>query len=181
MALTISAAPSPLAVAAAAAVLAIGAASPSPPFAAAAAGAVGAIAGANAIASVAAAPAGVGVASPSAATLALSLAAPSLAPVGGEVAIDVSKGNTFVVALDAAAAIALTNWPAAGRSQRVAVYFVQDSVGGRVATWPAVKWPDGQAPALSTAPGAIDCVVFDSFDGGETVFGNLVGEGYSEV
>ena len=81
--------------------------------------------------------------------------------------------------MNASATLSFVDWPAAGRSQRVAVYFVQDATGGRVATWPAVKWPDGAAPALSLQPGAIDCVVFDSYDGGETVFANLVGEGYA--
>ena len=115
---------------------------------------------------------------PSATALALTLQAVSLAPIDGVATIDVSKGNTFVVAMNASAAIGFVNWPPAGRTQRVAVYFVQDASGGRVAAWPAAKWPDGQAPALSVTPGAIDCVVFDTFDGGATLFANLVGEGY---
>jgi hypothetical protein len=175
--LTISAAPSPLSVAAAAASLAIAAASPSP-FLAGGAGQVASVVAAPSGASVAAQAGGVSVSGQSAAALALTLQAVSLAPVDGEVAIDVSQGNTFVVAMNAAAAVRFVNWPA-GRAQRVAVYFVQDAVGDRVASWPPVKWPDGQPPMLSTAPGAIDCVVFDTFDGGETVFANLVGEGYA--
>jgi hypothetical protein len=176
--LTVSAAPSPLSIAAAAASLAIAAASPSP-FQAGGAGEVASVAAAVGLASVAAQQGVASVASPSAASLALTLAAVSLAPVDGAVAIDVSQGNTFVVAMDASATISFVNWPAAGRSQRLAVYFVQDATGDRVATWPAVKWPDGQAAELSPTPGAIDCVVFDTFDGGATVFANLVGEGYA--
>jgi hypothetical protein len=176
--LTISAAPPPLSLAAAAASLAIAAAAPSP-FQAGGAGQVASVAASPAAASVAAQTGGASVSPPSAAALALTLQAISLAPTNGAVAIDLSKGNTFVVAMNANAAIAFVNWPLAGRSQRAAVYFVQDAIGDRVAEWPAVKWPDGQAPALSTAPGAIDCVVFDSFDGGATVFANLVGEGYA--
>ncbi|MGD0642169.1 MAG: hypothetical protein ABSC22_15585 [Roseiarcus sp.] len=176
--LTIAPAPSPLNLAAALAGLAIAAASPSPLQAEGAAG-VASVAAGTGVASVAASAAGVAVSALSdAAALALTLQAVSLAPIAGAVAIDVAKGNTFVVAMNASAAISFLNWPPAGRSQRVAVYFVQDAIGGRVASWPAVKWPDGQAPALSIEPGAIDCVVFDSFDGGANVFGNLVGEGY---
>jgi hypothetical protein len=116
---------------------------------------------------------------PSAPALGLALAAVQLAPVGGAVAIDVSKGNTFVVAMNASAAFGFANWPAAGRDQRVVVYCVQDAAGGRTASFAGVKWPDGAAPELSSAPGAVDCLVFDSFDGGATIYGNLVGGDYA--
>ncbi len=176
--LTIAAAPSPFAICAALPGLAISAAAPSP-LQAQGAGGVASVAASPSAASVAAGEGGVSVSATSAAALAMTLQAVSLAPASGAVTIDVSKGNTFVVAMNSAAAISLLNWPAPGRSQRVAVYFVQDAAGDRVATWPSVKWPDGAAPALSIAANAIDCVVFDSYDGGETIFGNLVGEGYA--
>jgi hypothetical protein len=168
--LRIAAAPSPLNVAAAAAA----------GLALAAAGSAFQVQAATRSASLAAQLGDVSAAStpPSAASLAMTLATVPLAPIGGAVAIDLSRGNTFVVAMTANATISFLNWPA-GRSQRVAVYFVQDETGSRLATWPAVKWPDGQAPALSQNAGAIDCVVFDSFDGGASVFANLVGEGYA--
>lgn len=35
---------------------------------------------------------------------------------------------------------------------------MQDSTGGRVITWSGIKWPNGQAPTLSTAPNAIDII-----------------------
>lgn len=42
---------------------------------------------------------------------------------------------------------------------------IQDTTGGRTATWPAsVKWPLGTAPMLTDAPNAIDIVSF-YFDG----------------
>ncbi len=177
--LNVAVAPAPLAIAAALPGLWIAAAVAST-LQATSGGAVASVASTPSGASVAASEISVSVAALSeAAALALTLKAVSLAPVAGAVAVDVSLGNTFVVAMNASATISFLNWPASGRSQRVAVYFVQDATGARVATWPAVKWPDGAAPALSIGADAIDCVVFDSFDGGETVFANLVGEGYA--
>ncbi|MGD0564550.1 MAG: hypothetical protein ABSA66_15845 [Roseiarcus sp.] len=177
--LNVAAAPAPLGIAAALPGLSIVAAATSS-LQATSGGAVASVASSASTASVTASEIAVAVAALSeAAALALTLKAVTLAPIAGAVAIDLSQGNTFVVEMNASATLSFLNWPAAGRSQRVAVYFVQDATGSRVAAWPAVKWPDGAAPALSLSPNAIDCVVFDSFDGGETVFANLVGEGYA--
>ena len=103
------------------------------------------------------------------------------APIGGSLALDVSTANTFRVPLSQdLTALSLTGWPAAGRTERVTIYLVQDGIGGHAVTgWPAVKWSGGAAPALSSAPNAVDCIVLDTIDGGLTIFGNLVGQAYS--
>lgn len=55
----------------------------------------------------------------------------------------------------------------------------QDTTGSRLATWPAsVKWAGG-APTLSTAAGSADRLVFVTYDGGGTWFGDLIGKGYA--
>jgi hypothetical protein len=112
------------------------------------------------------------------AVLALTLAVEALQPANGAVAIDASQGNSFVVDLTSDAALSFINWPAA-RSQRVVVYFVQDATGARVVSWPACKWSDGQPATLSTAPGAIDAVVFDFEPNLQTLFASQVGANYT--
>lgn len=98
----------------------------------------------------------------------------------GAVVLPISQANTINLILTGnASSMAFDQWPAPGISERVTVYVRQDSVGGRVISgWPtAIKWTGG-IPVLSTTPNAIDCLVFDSLDGGATIFGNLVGQSY---
>ena len=101
--------------------------------------------------------------------------------VAGILALNVSQSDTFRVDVTAdITAVVLAGWPASGQSRRVAIYFVQDDIGGHVVTWPAsYKWSNGIAHALSTAPNAIDCFVFASLDGGASIFGNVVGLSYA--
>ena len=100
---------------------------------------------------------------------------------GGGVVLDVSRSDTFRLDLSSdLSSFSLAGWPAAGLSKRVAIYFVQDAVGGHAVTWPAFfKWSAGVVHTLSAGPGAIDCFVFGSIDGGATVFGNVVGLSYA--
>ena len=107
-----------------------------------------------------------------------SIAAPV---VDGVLSLNVAQADTFRIDLAGdVTSVVLTGWPASGLSKRVAIYFVQDAVGSRAVTWPAAwKWSAGVAHALSTDPGAIDCFVFVSIDGGATVFGNVVGLAYA--
>ena len=61
------------------------------------------------------------------------------------------------------------------------VWLTQDATGGRTVNWPAsVVWPGGEAPTLSTAPGAVDIVAFYSRDGGTTIYGAYLGSTGSE-
>lgn len=56
----------------------------------------------------------------------------------------------------------------------------QDGTGGRTVTWnETVRWPGGVAPTLSTAAGAIDRIIFTSYDAGSTWYGDVVGLGYA--
>lgn len=98
------------------------------------------------------------------------------------IALDLSRATTFRVLLtDDVAAIGITGFATPGEAVRVTIYFVQDATGGRsIAGWPAeVAWTGG-APLLTPTPGAVDCVVLDTLDGGATIYGNLVGLAYSK-
>lgn len=102
--------------------------------------------------------------------------------VDGILTIDCKKSNIFKVNLhENINTIEFKRWPTTGYSERVTIYFDQDDVGNRtVSGWPAsIRWPDGQVPEGSVAANSIDCYVFDSFDAGETIFGNIVGQNYS--
>lgn len=92
----------------------------------------------------------------------------------GKLDLDLEFATTWVVALDKNVTdLNLLNIPV-GRSQRIAIYFVQDSAGNRTVTgWPiSTRWPSGFTPILSTDPGSVDCVVIDSVSG--LFFGALV-------
>jgi hypothetical protein len=68
---------------------------------------------------------------------------------------------------------------AAAQATTLELVLTQDGTGSRTATWPAsVKWAGG-APTLSTAAGAVDRVVFTSYNGGTTWYGDLIGKGYA--
>jgi hypothetical protein len=94
---------------------------------------------------------------------------------------DVVYGNTFLASIDRPInTIVFKNWPSDTISQRVVVYLQQDATGHSVGGWPAnVKWSDGVPPDITVAANAIDCYVFESFDGGQTILGNVVGQNYS--
>lgn len=56
----------------------------------------------------------------------------------------------------------------------------QDATGGRTITWnETIRWSGGAAPVLSTAPNAVDRVIFTSYNGGSTWYGDLIGKGYA--
>lgn len=60
------------------------------------------------------------------------------------------------------------------------IVVTQDATGGRTITWTdTVFWAGGVPPVLSTAPGATDRLVFTSYNGGATWFGDVIGKGYA--
>lgn len=94
--------------------------------------------------------------------------------------LDASTATTFYLKLQSSVALTISNWPNDSKSQRIAIYIEQDQVGNRRITWPAgTKWSYGQIPPLSSSPSAIDCIVLDTFNGGVTIFGGVVGVGYN--
>jgi hypothetical protein len=94
--------------------------------------------------------------------------------VDGLLTLDVAAAATVHVLLDKdVTEIAFDNWPTSAEGQRFVVYFQQDGAGGHVVlAWPAnILWPAGTVPQLTLSAGAIDSVVFDTFDGGTTILG----------
>lgn len=103
---------------------------------------------------------------------------------GGILNLDVSLASTFYVVLNQHTIVNISGWPAGGNvSQVVKVYFQQDSTGGwEITSWPSeILWSGGYKPQITSSAYAIDCVAFDSFDGGETIFGQVVGRDYKVV
>lgn len=101
-----------------------------------------------------------------------------LGEIGATLEIDASSGGTFRAILSAdVTALTVIDGPPPGRSQRLIVYLEQGGTGGNLLALPAntVRWPE-LAPTLSSAPGAVDCLVFDLI--GPTIYGNLVGLDY---
>jgi len=113
--------------------------------------------------------------------VALTVTSDSLAVATATLALDLALGNSFAVTLNAdVTAVTFSHWPASPGDQRIAVYVVQGASARTIAGWPAaVKWPGGTPPTLTAAAGAIDCLVFESFDAGATIFGNIAGQNYS--
>jgi hypothetical protein len=95
--------------------------------------------------------------------------------------IDASLATTFYIKLQASVNLTVINWPNDSKSQRIALYFEQDENGERnVLSWPeGSKWSYGTIPVLTPIPNAVDCIVLDTFNSGVTIFGGIVGLGYS--
>lgn len=85
--------------------------------------------------------------------------------------LDMSKGNTFAVTLQAnVTTVAFSNVPA-GKLVPITIEFIQDATGGRtVSGWgTAVKWSGGTIPTLSATANATDVVAGYTRDGGTTI------------
>ena len=71
---------------------------------------------------------------------------------------------------------------ASGRATTLELVLTQDSTGNRTVTWPdTVRWPNNQAPVLSTPGGTADVVSLTTYNSGATWLGVLVGKGYGAV
>ena len=104
-----------------------------------------------------------------------------ISSVDGRLEIDAALASTYVVMLtENVTEIVYKNWPVDTESQRIALYFMQMSDGECTVTgWPSITmWPGGFEPEISRGVHVIDCIVIDLFDGGNTIFGNLVGRNY---
>lgn len=104
--------------------------------------------------------------------------------VGGVLTLSATTASTFFVPVDQDIdSIVISGWPAAGKSQVIRVYFQQNVIGGHVINSGAFpvgsKFPDGAPPTLSSGANKIDCMVFDTFDQGATIFATMVGYNYS--
>lgn len=91
--------------------------------------------------------------------------------------LNLNNANVFDLTLGVTATTLQVSNATAGKACSFALYLRQGA-GGRTVTWPAgTKWSGG-APTLSTAANAVDIVVLESIDGGNTWFGSLVGTNF---
>lgn len=96
----------------------------------------------------------------------------------GTLTIDLSGSNVFSVALNAAiTTLTISNTPASAVSCFV-LRFTADGTARAVA-WPAsVTWSAGSTPALTSTNGKRDEFAFESFDGGTSWTGYILGQNF---
>ena len=94
----------------------------------------------------------------------------------GTVTVDRSAGEVQQLTLTGNTTLSIVGWPSAGQFARM-VLQIDGSGGSYTVTWPSgTTWPGGTPPTMSA--NGIDIYIFMSFDGGATVFGNVVGQNY---
>ena len=101
------------------------------------------------------------------------LVCPAQKSVTGSISIDRTNGEYQRLALTGNIILNISNWPAAGRYGRLVLEIVNG--GTFTVTWPTAKWPAGGVPVMSSGS---DVYVFYSFDGGSTVYANIVGQNF---
>lgn len=90
-----------------------------------------------------------------------------------------SSGNTKLITLNGNCTFTLAG-ATTGELTALVLVLTQDGTGSRTVTWPAsVKWAGGSAPTLSTAAAKVDRVALETYDGGTTWYGDLIGLGYA--
>jgi hypothetical protein len=97
----------------------------------------------------------------------------ALTPGGG-------NGTVKLITLDNNCVFTFNNPSTSGRAFTLELVLTQDGSGSRVPTWPGtVRWAGGVAPTLSTTAGAVDRLVFVTYNQGTTWYGDLVGKAYA--
>lgn len=89
----------------------------------------------------------------------------------GALDIPFDEGSTLLVTLtEDVDTLTFSGAPGDGFAQRLVVYIQQDDTGGWEITWPNnILWPSGGVPEVTLAANALDCFVFDTLDGGDTI------------
>jgi hypothetical protein len=95
-----------------------------------------------------------------------------------------ADGNVHTLTLDADCTITLTSPPAtrggAPAYSIIGLKVLQDGTGGHDITWPgSVEWPDGITPTVDTTADTLTAYEFETWDGGTTWYGHVVGAGSS--
>jgi hypothetical protein len=100
---------------------------------------------------------------------------------GAALTVDAASTSGYIKTVTLTANCTFTFTGAAvGDATMLELVLTQDATGGRTATWPAtVKWGGGVVPSLSSTAAAVDRLVFVSYNGGTTWFGDLVGRAYA--
>jgi carbohydrate binding protein with CBM5/12 domain len=99
-----------------------------------------------------------------------------LVSASGSVTIDRTAGEVHRLSLvGTATLVGISGWPPGGQFARLVIEM--QNTGGFGFAWPGnVLWPGGVVPA-ATANGK-DVYILISFDGGTTIYGNVVGQAF---
>jgi hypothetical protein len=94
----------------------------------------------------------------------------------GSVTVDLRSFEFCRLQINGNTTISFT-WPPAGANHFVRRVIEITNTGSYTLTWPTIKWPGAAIPTLT--PNGIDVFILYTYDGGTTVFGNVVGQGYA--
>lgn len=84
---------------------------------------------------------------------------------------------TIVLSDNVNISLQVSNWGPAGQMSRL-VLQITNAGGTSITSWPnGTVWPSGIPPILSA--NGFDLIILTTFDGGTTIFGNVVGLAYS--
>jgi hypothetical protein len=104
---------------------------------------------------------------------------PCAGPITATGALNLNRTNGEVQRLNVTGSVTsmtISGWPASGQFARLVLEVV--NTGGFTVTWPSgTKWPTGTVPVVT--PSGKDLFILVTFDGGVTVYGNVVGQNYS--
>jgi hypothetical protein len=89
------------------------------------------------------------------------------------------NGTVKLCTLTQDCAITFGAGAANGRVKALELVLTQGGTGNWIVTWVStIRWEGGVTPTLSTNPGAIDRLVFTSYDNGTSWYGDVIGLGY---
>jgi hypothetical protein len=103
----------------------------------------------------------------------------NLQPVSGTITINRSLGEVQRFSMVGNTTLTnITGWPTTGQFARTVLEI--ENTGGFTWAWPSFLWPDGVVPVVSLGISGTsrDVYIAVSFDGGSTVYGNVIGQNY---
>lgn len=83
---------------------------------------------------------------------------------GGSTALDASVASLYLINLTANSSVSLAG-AVSGDDVSMLLFVTQGGGSGKLITWPAIAWPGGSAPTLTTTPGNSDVIRVVSGDG----------------
>ena len=102
----------------------------------------------------------------------------SVGSVSGAITLDRSKGETQIITLAGnVTGITVSNWGGPNTLSKLNLVIVNG--GAFTVSWPSAKWSGGTPPTVTSGAGKTDIYTFITYDGGTTLFGNVVGQNFS--
>jgi hypothetical protein len=100
-----------------------------------------------------------------------------IATGGATQELDVSQYDAFDITLTHALVITFSNFPPTAYRKSVEVKLTQAGSAGYATTFSqTILWPSATAPTLTTTIGIVSIIRFWSYDGGTTIYGELIGD-----